>query len=114
MAIAGFSLLPSKRSLVLWAIVLSLFMVALGLLAPVIHGSSNLHTVLEFSSTILAAMAGSMALIRYYTKRDDIFLTRSRTEHSGVDAPLVIPIVSAFVNSEVSNCSADSVRKTLS
>jgi PAS domain S-box-containing protein len=34
------------------------------------HGSSELHTVMETVATLLALMVGSLALVRYYSKKD--------------------------------------------
>ena len=38
------------------------------------HGDGELHTVLEFIATQLAATTGTMALVRYYAKRSSMFL----------------------------------------
>lgn len=38
------------------------------------QGGPNLHTIMESLATLLAIMCGAMALIRYYTRKNSIFL----------------------------------------
>ena len=38
------------------------------------RGSAELHTVMEVIATLLAATVGMMALVRYYSKIDNVFL----------------------------------------
>src|SRR5579864_2118210 len=38
------------------------------------RGNAELHTLLESIATVLAFFTGAMALIRYYTKKDSLFL----------------------------------------
>lgn len=38
------------------------------------QGSFQLHTLMEVTSTILAAVVGAIALIRYYCKKETFFL----------------------------------------
>ncbi len=38
------------------------------------RGNAELHTLLELANTVLAFLAGSMALVRYYSKRSNMFL----------------------------------------
>ncbi len=38
------------------------------------QGSAQLHTLMECMATLLAFMVGSMALVDYYSRRDDAFL----------------------------------------
>jgi diguanylate cyclase (GGDEF)-like protein/PAS domain S-box-containing protein len=43
-------------------------------IGPGLTNGTNFHTVLEFSMTIFAAMVGGMSLIRYYTRKQRLFL----------------------------------------
>lgn len=38
------------------------------------HGSATLHTVMEAVATLLALTVGVMALVRYYSKKNNSFL----------------------------------------
>jgi diguanylate cyclase (GGDEF)-like protein/PAS domain S-box-containing protein len=38
------------------------------------HGNSQLHTLMETVATVLALAVGSLALVRYYSKKDNTFL----------------------------------------
>jgi hypothetical protein len=46
---------------------------------PIVHwatwrGSAQLHTMLELSATLLALVVGILALVRFYSKKDNTFL----------------------------------------
>jgi diguanylate cyclase (GGDEF)-like protein/PAS domain S-box-containing protein len=60
--------------MVLWASAAVAASFAVTRLSPQFSGGSNFYTVLAFSATIVAAIAGSMSLIRYYTKKSRLFL----------------------------------------
>ena len=38
------------------------------------QGSTQLHTIMEVSATVLASMVGLMALVRYYSRKNNTFL----------------------------------------
>ena len=38
------------------------------------HGSATLHTVMEAMATLLALVVGAMALVRYYSRKNNSFL----------------------------------------
>lgn len=54
----------------------ALLLLGSGVLLPQIHwqGSVELHTLLESLATLLAFMVGAMALVRYFSQRDNQFL----------------------------------------
>ncbi len=38
------------------------------------HGEAQLHTIMEVIATLLALMVGAMALVRFYSKKNNTFL----------------------------------------
>jgi diguanylate cyclase (GGDEF)-like protein/PAS domain S-box-containing protein len=61
-------------AMVLWASAAVAVSFAVTRLTPQISGSANFYTVLSFSAAIVAAIAGAMSLIRYYSKKCRLFL----------------------------------------
>ena len=38
------------------------------------HGSAELHTLMEVAATLLALLVGAMALVRFYSRKTNLFL----------------------------------------
>jgi signal transduction histidine kinase/DNA-binding response OmpR family regulator/HPt (histidine-containing phosphotransfer) domain-containing protein len=38
------------------------------------HGGTQLHTLMELAATLLALVVGTLALVRYYSRKDNIFI----------------------------------------
>ncbi|MBT7233967.1 MAG: hypothetical protein HN861_13090, partial [Rhodospirillaceae bacterium] len=56
-------------AMVLWASAAVAASFAVTRLSPQISSGANFYTVLAFSAAIVAAIAGAMSLIRYYSKK---------------------------------------------
>jgi hypothetical protein len=63
-----------RRSLVYASLTVVLLLGALPIRRSTWLGSAELHTLLETISFVLAASAGAMALVRFYTKKSGTFL----------------------------------------
>jgi len=61
-------------AMVLWASAAVAASFAVTRLSPQISSGANFYTVLAFSAAIVAAIAGAMSLIRYYSKKSRLFL----------------------------------------
>lgn len=61
-------------AMVLWSSAAVAASFAVTRLSPQIPAGANFYTVLAFSAAIVAAIAGAMSLIRYYSKKSRLFL----------------------------------------
>ncbi len=64
----------SSRALTYWIVGIGLFISALLGHNLEWRGSSQLHTIMEVIATLLAVIVGAMALVRYYSKENTVFL----------------------------------------
>ncbi len=62
------------RAVSYWLVLLILFVASVGEFGAGWRSTDRLHLVLETSATLMAFVAGSLALVRYYSKRKNTFL----------------------------------------
>ena len=66
--------LATRRATTYWAIGVGLILFYVVLRGSTWQGSAHLHTIMEAVATNLALMVGVMALVRYYSKKNNTFL----------------------------------------
>ena len=66
--------LQSRRIITYWLLSIILTGSYLFLRGSLWQGSAQLHTLMEVAATLLAFMIGSMALVRFYSKKNNTFL----------------------------------------
>lgn len=66
--------MKKRRGLIYIGLALALFAGYGALRGVVWEGSTNLHTLMEVAATLLALFVGAMALVRFYTRKTNLFL----------------------------------------
>lgn len=64
----------APRAIVYWAVFFLLLAGSLGPVAPDWESGQGLHLIFETIATLLALVVGSLALVRFYSKKDGTFL----------------------------------------
>lgn len=64
----------THRARTYWILTIGLVLVSVLLRETDWQGSATLHTVMETAATLLAMLVGTMALVRYYTLKETVFL----------------------------------------
>ena len=83
-------------AMVLWASAAVAASFAVTRLSSQISGGTNFYTVLAFSAAIVAAIAGAMSLVRYYSQKSPLFLYLG----VGFSAVAMLESFSALVTTE--------------
>jgi PAS domain S-box-containing protein len=63
-----------QRAIKYWGVSIVLGIILLIFRQSDWDGSTNLHTIMETAATILALIVGALALVRFYTKKSNIYL----------------------------------------